>query len=267
MRSRRSRGAVTGSRWMSRASMPRPPWRQEHNLPHAPTSFIGREKEIAEIKRLLGLHAPADAHRRGRLRQDPAGGCRWPRELLEDFPMASGWSNSPRSPIRLSCRRLWRAVLGLREQPGKTSLQTLIEHLGSKRLLAGAGQRRAPARCVRRTRRRLLRRCPHLVAARHQPGATGHRRRAHVSRAVVVDARSRRDRPRANRCVRVGAAVRRTGPAARPASRSRPERGGARVDLPSAGRHSAGDRAGRGARAVDVGGGAEPAPRSTASAC
>ena len=41
--------------------------------PRQLTSFIGREQEMAEVKRLLGDHPPADADRRGRLRQDPPG--------------------------------------------------------------------------------------------------------------------------------------------------------------------------------------------------
>ena len=46
-------------------------WREA--LPAQPTSFVGREREVAEARAVLERDAPADAHRAGRHGQDPPG--------------------------------------------------------------------------------------------------------------------------------------------------------------------------------------------------
>ena len=54
-----------GERWLPVKKIP-------NNLPQQVTSFIGRERELAEVKAMLGDDAAADAARHGRARQDAA---------------------------------------------------------------------------------------------------------------------------------------------------------------------------------------------------
>ena len=63
-----------------------------NNLPQQATSFIGREKELAELKRLLAKTRLLDAHRLGRLRQDPLepAGCRRLSRALPGRRMVGG---------------------------------------------------------------------------------------------------------------------------------------------------------------------------------
>ena len=63
--SRRARGPDPRS--------PRPTPRPTTNLPAALTSFVGRERELAEVAAAAGRDAAADADRRRRRRQDPPG--------------------------------------------------------------------------------------------------------------------------------------------------------------------------------------------------
>ena len=76
-----------------------------NNLPQQSTRFIGRDKELEELKRLLGEDPPADAHGLRRLRQDPLCACRWPPKRSSGTPTACGWSSSRRWRTRPSYRR------------------------------------------------------------------------------------------------------------------------------------------------------------------
>ena len=76
-----------------------------NNLPAQLTSFIGREREMADVKELARRArrcsrspAPAARARRGFR-------CKSPRICSMDFQTASGWWSSPRSPIPRSCRK------------------------------------------------------------------------------------------------------------------------------------------------------------------
>ena len=82
-------------------------WR--HNLPQPLTSFIGREREIAEARRLLEHDSAADTHRDGRGRQDaarPRGRRRPARRRLSDGTASGSWSWR-RWPIRRWSPRPW----------------------------------------------------------------------------------------------------------------------------------------------------------------
>ena len=69
------------------------------NLPLALTSFVGREQEMATVRRLLGETRSAHAHRHRWLRQDTTGArggpWYWPMTRPRRLPtlMASGWSS------------------------------------------------------------------------------------------------------------------------------------------------------------------------------
>jgi predicted ATPase/class 3 adenylate cyclase len=119
-----------------------------NNLPLQLTHFIGREKEIAEVKRLLA-ETPL-------LTLSGAGGAGKTRlalqvaaELLEEYPdgvwLVELAPIAPTEPARVG-QEVAR-VLGVREQPGRTLTELLVEHLRSRQLLL------------------LLDNCEHLVAA------------------------------------------------------------------------------------------------------
>ena len=105
-----------------------------NNLPQQVTTFIGRERELAELKRLLV--------RTRLLTLTGSGGCGKTRlclqgaaDCLERFPDGV-WlvELAPLADERLLPQSVV-TVLGLMEEPGISIVQTLIEHLKDKRLL------------------------------------------------------------------------------------------------------------------------------------
>jgi predicted ATPase len=116
------------------------------NLPLQLTRFIGREKEIADVKRLLS--------RASLLTLIGAGGCgktrlavQVARDLLEQYPDGvwlvelAALSEPNLAPQEVA------SALGVREEPGRALLQTLTDYLRSRSLLL------------------ILDNCEHLVAA------------------------------------------------------------------------------------------------------
>ena len=196
-----------------------------NNLPQQATSFIGREKELAELQRLLA--------RARLLTLTGSGGCGKTRlglqvaaDSLERFPDGA-WlvELAPLADPGLVPQTV-ATVLGLKEEPGKPISQTLIEHLKDKRLLLlldncehlldGCAQAGRHARAS----------MPAACDSREQPGSARHRRRAGVPRAVAVAARSEAGAYAGlRRAIRGGAAVHRPCPARPPGlSGHRPER-------------------------------------------
>jgi non-specific serine/threonine protein kinase len=101
------------------------------NLPVAATSFIGRAREAAELKRLIASNRMVTL--------TGAGGCgktrlalRVASDLLRDFPSGvwfvglAGLSDPALVP------RAAAGALGIREEPGRPVLETLIEGLGQR---------------------------------------------------------------------------------------------------------------------------------------
>ena len=105
-----------------------------NNLPHQPTSFIGRERELADVKRLLGsarLLTLLGMGGLGKTRLSLQTGA----ELIHDFPEGVWFLDL--APISDPALILSEAaqVLGLREEPDRPLLQTLCAHLKSHRAL------------------------------------------------------------------------------------------------------------------------------------
>src|SRR5207248_4755591 len=105
-----------------------------NNLPQQLTSFVGREKELAAIKALLC--------RSRLLTLTGSGGCGKTRlalqvgaDLLEQYPDGV-WlvELAPLSDPDLVPQAVASALM-VREEPGRTMAQTLIDHLKPKKLL------------------------------------------------------------------------------------------------------------------------------------
>jgi predicted ATPase/DNA-binding CsgD family transcriptional regulator len=105
-----------------------------HNLPLARTSFIGRERERLEVKRLLAMTKL--------LTLKGAGGCgktrlavEVARDLVGAYPDGVWMVDlAPLSEAELVPLAVAQAV-GVREQPGRPLLETLEEALRSKKML------------------------------------------------------------------------------------------------------------------------------------
>jgi predicted ATPase/class 3 adenylate cyclase len=105
-----------------------------NNLPQQATSFIGRDKELAELRRMLASTRL--------LTLTGSGGCGKTRlalqvaaDSLEAFADGA-WlvELAPLSDPALVAQAV-ATVLGLKEEPGKPIMQTLAVHLEDKRLL------------------------------------------------------------------------------------------------------------------------------------
>jgi len=105
-----------------------------NNLPPQVTSFVGRERELAEAKALLGKHTHPHAARHGRPGQDPA--------VSADRRRRAG-EVSGRRLVRRSraikdgslVPNVTAQVLGVREESGKPMLQTLCTYVKEHKLL------------------------------------------------------------------------------------------------------------------------------------
>ncbi len=105
-----------------------------NNLPQQATSFIGREQQVADLKRLLAKNRL--------LTLTGSGGCGKTRlclqvaaDSLERFPDGA-WlvELAPLADSGLVPQTA-ASVLGLKEEPGQPIVQTLTAHLKDKRLL------------------------------------------------------------------------------------------------------------------------------------
>ena len=230
-------------------------------LPVRLAPLVGRQRELQEVvdalarSRLMSLTGPggtgktrlalaaADAAR-GRF---PGGVC-WVELAPIDDPAIAPQAVAD--------------GLGIPEVPGQDATMTIAEHVGDHPVLLvldncehliGSLRRRWPTACCGPARA-----CAILATSREPLGVAGET----LAGAAAVAARPpvrRRPRPTAGR-VRRGAAVRRARPARPAALRAhRRQRGRGRAGLPPAGRHAAGDRAGRGPGAGPVGGAARRA--------
>ena len=105
-----------------------------NNLPTELSSFVGREKELSEVRRLLGETRL--------LTLTGAGGCGKTRlalvvagQLMDGFKDGVWAVNlAPLSDSSLVPQAI-ASVLGIREQPGRSMTETLSDYLGSRRLL------------------------------------------------------------------------------------------------------------------------------------
>src|SRR5688500_15285861 len=95
-----------------------------HNLPTSRTSFIGRERATAEVKRLLGdarVLSLVGAGGSGKTRL----ALRVAEETLDDFPDGVGWIDLAALTDPELLPQAVTRVLGLREQPNRSLVDLL----------------------------------------------------------------------------------------------------------------------------------------------
>src|ERR687890_1459479 len=120
---------LRAARSVEEESAARSPERAPHNLPLELSSFVGREKELAEVKRLLKDNRL--------LTLTGSGGCGKTRlalaaaaELVEGFEDGV-WLVELASQVDPSLvAQSVATTLGVREQPGRFLTETLSDHLG-----------------------------------------------------------------------------------------------------------------------------------------
>jgi non-specific serine/threonine protein kinase len=131
------------------------------NLPRQLSNFVGREREISEIKQHLS--------RAVFLTLTGAGGCGKTRlscqvgsQVLQDFPDGVWWVELASLADPALLRQTLATALGIRERPGRTLTDSLSEHLASKSaLLILDNCEHLLAACAQLTGD-LLRACPRL---------------------------------------------------------------------------------------------------------
>jgi predicted ATPase/class 3 adenylate cyclase len=116
-----------GERWLPVAQMP-------NNLPQQTTSFVGRERELDEVKALLGTARLVTLLGMGGLGKTRLS-LQVAAEVMPQYPDGAWFVDL--TPIRDAARVVDEAarVLGVTEEPGRPLLQTLCANLRSRQVL------------------------------------------------------------------------------------------------------------------------------------
>ena len=132
-----------------------------HNLPVQLTSFVGRELELAEVKRLLGttrLLTLTGAGGTGKTRLSLAAAA----ELLEDYPDGAWFVDlAPLAQSELVPQTV-AFTLGIQEAPGRPIVSALVTALGSKTLLLVLDNCEHLVHASAQVTETLIRSCPNL---------------------------------------------------------------------------------------------------------
>jgi predicted ATPase/class 3 adenylate cyclase/Tfp pilus assembly protein PilF len=146
-----------------------------NNLPQQLTTFIGREQEIAQIKKLI---------RTARIiTLTGAGGCGKTRlalhvaaDVLEDYPDGVWLVELAALADPLRVPQSVASLLGLKEEPGKPLLETLTDHLATRHLMLLIDNAEHLLAACAEFADAVLRRCPRLslvVTSREALGFAG----------------------------------------------------------------------------------------------
>ena len=139
------------------------------SLKRRSSSFVGRTRELREIRALLRRErrAAPDADGRSRIGED-APRARGDRRVSRASPQAPCSSSSAASATRDSSRGRSSVSSGSQERPGRTAREALLEYLRDRQALLAPRQLRA--RALRRAARpRAARRRTRREGARHEP--------------------------------------------------------------------------------------------------
>ena len=116
-----------GDWWLPVAEIP-------NNLPHQATSFIGRERELADVRKLLGTSRLLTLLGMGGLGKTRLS-LQIAADQIHDFPDGAWFIDlAPISDPALMVSETAQ-VLGVREEPDRPLLQTLCAHLKNRRAL------------------------------------------------------------------------------------------------------------------------------------
>ncbi len=154
-------GAASPAVSLSAAARPEQPGRPRHNLPLQLTRFFGREPEIAQIKELLAEWRLVTLTGSGGVGKTRLA-LRAAEEVLADFG-AGVWFVDlvPLSDPRLLPQQAL-ASLGLADEPGRPSLDTLAAHLRDRQALLVLDNCEHLLEAGARLADSLLRACPEL---------------------------------------------------------------------------------------------------------
>ncbi|MBI3660090.1 winged helix-turn-helix domain-containing protein [Candidatus Acetothermia bacterium] len=128
---------------ISNSEVPAFPYVYPNNLPSSLTSFIGREREIIEVKRLLTDGATGRSPLQTRLLTlTGIGGSGKTRlalqvasQMLPDFPDGVWWTELGALTDPILVTKTVASALGLREHPNRSMVETLSDHLRLKQTL------------------------------------------------------------------------------------------------------------------------------------
>jgi predicted ATPase/class 3 adenylate cyclase len=146
-----------------------------NNLPLQPTSFIGREKQIAELRRLLAgtrLLTLSGAAGSGKTRL----ALQLAAEILEEYPEGVWVVELAALTDPALVPQSVAAALGLRETPGRPLTETLSEALKPRKLLLVLDNCEHVVEACAQLAAALMRACPGvtlLVTSREALGAAG----------------------------------------------------------------------------------------------
>jgi predicted ATPase/DNA-binding CsgD family transcriptional regulator len=135
-----------------------------HNLPLALSSFVGREREVAEVERLVGqeearlvtLSGPGGA---GKTRLALAVA----QEAVEGFEEGAWWVTLASLSDPDLVTQATASALGMREAPGRALGEALVEHLAAKDLLLVLDNCEHLIEACAALADTLLRACPRLT--------------------------------------------------------------------------------------------------------
>jgi predicted ATPase/class 3 adenylate cyclase len=146
-----------------------------NNLPRQLTSFVGREKQIAEVKRLLAGTCL--------LTLTGSGGCGKTRlslqvaaDLLEGYPDGVWLAELAPLSDPVVVPQAVASALGVHEEPGRSLLQTLMDYVKSKSLLLVLDNCEHLLPACAPVADALLRACPNLrilATSRERLGVAG----------------------------------------------------------------------------------------------
>jgi predicted ATPase len=158
-----------------RRDAPQSPVEPRHNLPAQLTSFVGREREMAEVRRLLGQTRF--------LTLTGTGGCGKTRlalqvaaDVLDAYPDGVWLVEFAPLAETLLVPQTVAVVLGVREQPGLPTQDVLATHLKPKRCLLVLDNCEHLLDACAALADSLLRACPRLAilaSSRESLGITG----------------------------------------------------------------------------------------------
>jgi hypothetical protein len=171
-----------------------------NNLPAQLASFIGRDRELSEVRALLGSCRLVTL--------TGAGGCGKTRLALQ---LAAGLLDESGDGVWLvelaavtsedAVAPAISQALGISAQPGRPALDTLLDALAPQDLLIVLDNCEHLIGGCAKAAEATVQRCPAGASARDQPRAAGYRRGGDLPGAAAVAARARRLRPRSCRVI------------------------------------------------------------------